>query len=50
MEIVFASPSLGPIPALAIIRDAPFVFAGGGVHPEARRAARAACCCVRSAA
>jgi hypothetical protein len=37
MEIVFASPSLGPIPALAIIRDAPFVFAGGGVRPEARR-------------
>jgi len=37
MEIVFASPSRGPIPALAIIRDAPFVFAGGGVRPEARR-------------
>ena len=30
-------PSLGPIPALAIIRDASFVFAGGGVRPEARR-------------
>jgi hypothetical protein len=37
MEIVFASPSRGPIPAPAIIRDAPFVFAGGGVRPEARR-------------